>query len=470
MIRSLMSLLFATTLALAALGFSPDAKAQGIEQKLDDAFNTMSNYTPPSVSHNARRGVISGGSLSIRTPVVNIRPFALRGPSVSVGCGGIDAYFGAFSFISKEQLTQAMRAIVTAAITYAFQLALEAMCPTCADILAKVQEWLAKANEFLTNSCEATRNFMDDKQISNSIYNTAYNWRTGSGSSEDHFAARNQGSSTAPTKAAEGESGGQVFQELPAKGNQIWQVLKKTADASFGFDSNQFLEEMMSLTGTIIVCMPDDDKCAQVGKDAGGKHYGQNGELQMWRKPPLMRLADLVKGGGAETKIYKCDGDATKCEKLVVYANPVVGMATQIRHAYNGIPASNGASPGILWKVRYNYLTAPTAEEEKWLRVGGSLSAMALRLAQKDLEMARGYIDDNAEGIAAEIILDYISKNMLGANVAFGRSSQDGLSEGYKMLMEAQDSIREEAKQFFANSERKMSMYEAYLARMELQR
>lgn len=482
MIRRIHLALIALMLAIGGVCFPGGAQAQGIEQRLNNAFDAMANYTPPSVSLNARRGVISGGSMTIRTPNVGLRPFSLRGPSISVGCGGIDAFFGSFSFISKEQLVQAMRAIVTAALTYAFQLALEAMCPSCASTLGTLQEWLNNANEMLTNSCEATRNLMDQHGISTAITKTAEAWRWGKGIAKDPSDARNQGGAKSSVLAATEEStnagggGNDVRNATVAEGNQVWQVLKKSPLASFGFEDNDFLEEIMSMTGTVIACMPDNDECADVGTDpSSGGHIGQPGEIQVWRKPPVMSLRDLVVGTdkNQSVKQYHCVGDKEKCRKIEVGTNPITGFATQIRQAFNGTlgPGGNptGSSPGILWKVRFNYSTAPTPEEEKWLKVGGSLSAMAIRLAQKDLSMARGFVDDNAEAIAAEIILDYVSKYLLGANVALGRSNQDGLDYAYQLIADSTGKMRTDAQEFYEKSNKNMAMYQAFLARSQAQ-
>lgn len=443
------------------------AHAQGIEDKLEQSFDLMVNYTEPGIHMGARRGVITGGSLSIRTPMVNIRPFSLRGPSISMGCGGIDAFFGAFSFISKEQLVQAMRAIVTAAISYAFQLALEAMCPTCASVLKELQSYLNQANEFLTNSCEATRNFMDNSGISAAITRTAQNWRSGSGAADDPQAARAQGDSNTDVRQAETESGNTVFQELPAKGNQVWQILKKSGDASFGFSANDFYEEIMSLTGTIIACVPGDQKCAQEGTANGGEHMGQKGELVIFRKPPVMTLTSLVQGQVAEAKQYSCD-EAQKCERPTVTANPIEGFAQKIRVAFLGTAGTNNTSgsPGIINKMRYNYSSAPTEEEIKWMKVGGSLTAMLFRLAEKDPGAARGFVQDNAEAIAAEIIVGYLDKYLLSTKVAAGRIEQSGMKEAYDAIIKASDAAHAEAEQFYEGAANKSQTYQAYLARM----
>lgn len=453
--------LMITLLTGSAIGGT--AHADGISERLSNQFDLMVNYTKPSAYMGARRGVISGGSLSIRTPSVNIKPFSLRGPSVSIGCGGIDAYFGGFSFITKEQLVQAMRAIVTAAITYAFQLALTAMCPSCADVMKDLQNALNKVNEALTNSCEATRNFMDNSPIRGAIEKTAEGWAVGLGFKDDYENARNKGSGTSIIKEAKDASAGDAYKDLPAQGNHIWQILKKSSNASFGFSDDLFLEEIMSMTGTIIACSPDEanpGECAEPGK-VGGKNIGQKGELAIFRKPPILTLSTLVEGGAAESKTYQCD-TVTKCSGPTIRTNPVVGMAKQIREAYLG--ADDGSNVGLIDKLRmYSEIkNGPTADQEKWMKVGGSVTGMLMRLAVVDADKARGFVKDNAEAIAAEIIVGYLDRWLLSAKVAAGRTDMTGLKEAISLIEAANATAREDAKKYYEMSNQRAQMQRTF--------
>jgi len=459
--RVVMQLIIAVL--VMAMGFAaPDARAQGIEEKLDAAFDTMSNYTPPSVHMGNRRGMVTGGSLTIRTPVVNIRPFAMRGPSITVGCGGIDAFFGSFSMISKEQLVQAMRAIVTAAITYAFQIALEAMCPTCSDVLKWLQDKLAMANEFVTNSCEATRNFMDNSGIKNRIQDASYKWRADRGMSNDHAESRNQGSTKTATAAAQDEGGGPELNKLPAMGNQVWKILSNAGDASFGFSNDDFFEEIMSMTGTIVACIPKDGSCAAVKALDGAVPIGQQGEIEVWHKPSIMTLSSLVEGQATDAKQFTCGG--TDCMEISISVNPVVGMAKKIRDAFLGTPGS----AGIIAKMRYNYTGTPTDEELKWMKVGGSITGMAFKLARRDADLARGFIEDNAESMAAEAIVSYLDKYLMSAAVAAGRTDQNGMKEAIDLIKEARIAAHAQAQKYYEMDATKSARFEHYRARLEL--
>ncbi|MBD4202387.1 conjugal transfer protein TraH, partial [Xanthomonas citri pv. citri] len=75
---------------------------------MGDMFGAMSNTTDPHVFMSAKRGVVSGGGIEVRNKMMNINAYNFQPPSLSVGCNGISAFFGSFSFITKEQLQQAM--------------------------------------------------------------------------------------------------------------------------------------------------------------------------------------------------------------------------------------------------------------------------------------------------------------------------------------------------------------------------
>lgn len=447
------------------LSMSHPVKA-GIEDKLNDAFDVMANATDPSIHMGARRGVITGGSLSIRTPMMNIRPFSIRGPSISMGCGGIDAFFGSFSFISKEQLVQAMRAIVTAAVSYAFQLALTAMCPSCAGELSKLTAELNKANAALTNSCEMTRNFMDDSPIRSSIENAARQFRDSMGLADGRWDAGAQGATNSAVKQVEVETAGGALSEQMTYGNHVWNILKESGEASFGFGAEDFFEEMMSLTGTIIVCTPGTAKCPEE-KDHpdASRHVGQQGELVIFRYAPAMNIVTLVNGQATEPKQYSCAGDPEECKQMGITFNPIVGMSVKIREAFLGTP---GGELGIITKMRFSYTDEPTAEEIKWMKVGGSLTGTVFRLARKDPGTARGYVQDNADSMAAEVVLGYLDKYMLSAKVAAGRTEQTGMREAYEMIMAASARAHEDAKTFYQAAEAKSQMYVAAKAREEV--
>ena len=106
----------------------PMASAGGLQNKMDAVFNDMSNVSRPGVFETQRRGVLSGGSAYVRSPIMNTELVNLQAPSFKAGCGGIDFFGGSFSFINADQFVQLLRSVASNAKGYAFQIALDIAC------------------------------------------------------------------------------------------------------------------------------------------------------------------------------------------------------------------------------------------------------------------------------------------------------------------------------------------------------
>lgn len=64
----LLSVAVAMTMASMSV---PMASAGGLQNKMDAVFNDMSNVSRPGVFETQRRGVLSGGSAYVRSPIMN---------------------------------------------------------------------------------------------------------------------------------------------------------------------------------------------------------------------------------------------------------------------------------------------------------------------------------------------------------------------------------------------------------------
>jgi conjugative transfer pilus assembly protein TraH len=137
----------------SALAFSTPASANlgGI---LDGMF---SNVTAPGAINNQLRGGLSGGSIYIRSPIKSIQVLAIDPPRLSPGCGGIDLFFGSFSFISAEKLSQFVRAIAQNAAPLAFKMAINAAFPQLGGLLAEFERIAQEMTSLMKNSCQMAR-------------------------------------------------------------------------------------------------------------------------------------------------------------------------------------------------------------------------------------------------------------------------------------------------------------------------
>jgi len=83
-------------------------------------------------------------------------------PSFSAGCGGIDLFGGSFSFINMNQFVDLMRAVASNAAGYAFQLAINAMCPDCGNVMSDLQKEVQQLNQMFSNSCQLAQGLVND--------------------------------------------------------------------------------------------------------------------------------------------------------------------------------------------------------------------------------------------------------------------------------------------------------------------
>ena len=117
-------------------------------------FNSSSNVTGASVYDGQKAGYMSGGGLAIRNQIVSRQPVSVTLPSVDAGCGGIDLYTGAFSYINSDELVKTFKSIASSAAGYAFLLGLESVSPQMANNLKNLQAMANEINSQNINSCE----------------------------------------------------------------------------------------------------------------------------------------------------------------------------------------------------------------------------------------------------------------------------------------------------------------------------
>ena len=119
-------------LAVATIGLFPSIGHSDAASDLRDFWEKSGggvNVTGPLVYNGQRAGYATMGSVQVRTRVRQSNLLNIQLPSVRAGCGGIDLFGGAFSFISAEELIAMMEAIMQNAAGFAFELALESMSP-----------------------------------------------------------------------------------------------------------------------------------------------------------------------------------------------------------------------------------------------------------------------------------------------------------------------------------------------------
>src|SRR6185436_2478381 len=178
-------------------------------------------------------------------------------PSLRAGCGGIDLFGGAFSFINKQQFVALLQNIGANAVGYAFKLALQSISPDIDKLLTELQDQINKINTMNINSCEAAQSLVNGVvgQYDNSIMSGCQNISQYLGSVTDRADARVSCATNAPAvvKAAANSADPNLSNASFIQGNVVWDALNRVG----GGISQQEKEFIMSIVGTVVLYPPD---------------------------------------------------------------------------------------------------------------------------------------------------------------------------------------------------------------------
>lgn len=249
----------AAVLVTAAFVFTssvaPAAAASGVSGNMDAYWSdglSAASVTGPSAYTGQAGGYYTGGNLSLRTPQDNYHLASVALPSIKGGCGGIDLFTGAFSFVGADQLIAMIKNIASNAAPYAFMLALTLISSPIADQLKTFEDWAQKMNAFNISSCEAAEKIVDAGATA-LLGKSALCERLGRehGTFSDGVAARN-GCSANPSAASPSSDQEKAWD--PVNRNLAWDAIQKHPLLAGDHELGQLL---MTVTGSIIITCPD---------------------------------------------------------------------------------------------------------------------------------------------------------------------------------------------------------------------
>lgn len=381
----------------------------GLDDELKNAFDgIMINATPVGQYGAQRRGVIAGGSISIRNPVVNPKLISFVPPSWKAGCNGIDLYGGSFSFINSAQFTQLLRSVAQAAAGYAFQLAVEGMCPTCAQVMTKLQKDVSFINGLLKNSCEFGKlgvNALADatglKAWHDERMDEATDLNTDVGFAEDWFES-DQKSSTPPSKTLLAQ--GNDEQKKVITGNVVMDALKQSDVAAwFAAGDQQMLETLMSLTGTVIM-RPKDD----------------NSDVAYDFRPHTIGVKDLIEGG--DLSVYKCESEACllpEGENIRQTLPSVAGLRSRARMMLFGDDIDALRNAGIISKMYSRSDDALfSGNETNFIRSSRTGIMALLSKLQAERHMMKSYAEQAIDVIVTEMAASLMDEMLWAVEAA----------------------------------------------------
>lgn len=455
MAKAIVALVF----VLCAAMFPGKASANsGFDKAVGDMFGSMSNVTDPHVFMTAKRGVISGGGIEVRNRMMNVNLVNFQPPSLSVGCNGISAFFGSFSFISKDQLLQAMRSIATAAVMYAFKIALAAMCPTCEEKLAALQDKMDKWNMNNINACEIGEKLIKDTKLGAAIEEKSKQFGVATGLRKEYEDAAARGESRAPSANASGRMSAEMRNEV-FKGNQAWRVMKDKGIGKWGVNvTKELMEDIMSYTGTIVACVPNvDSGCAARAKVSGGTD-----SVSVHHFPYTMSLTELVKGNQGTKGVTRITcNDVNDClNPTVQEVSNFKGVEARILEVFVGETGMGG----IVAKVAVPGATEPTAAEIGWITNTGSYGQIVLNLAKTNPEAARGFVNTFSEEMAVSVITNVMGGYLQSVLIALGAEEGSDTTDFRNMATAATQRLRSESQPFFDKARGRAEHINYYLS------
>lgn len=432
----------------------PTAAIADLDQQLNSIFGALSNTTPPTAAvSDTRRGVISGGSLVVRTKISNPNLISFVPPSFDAGCGGINFFGGSFSFINKEQFQQLLRNIASSAMAYAFELAISAMSEPIAQHMKRFQKAITSMTKHLGNSCQMAQGLVNDTldAIGAKKHFDAATDATFVGDVEDIFDSGTQQSGYDPQK--EMEASGRYANDCGKDANFVWCVLKKhsTANTFLVGGDDDLLESIMTLTGTVI----------EFSRDAHPEG-GQKTDVQFVAAKPEVVKAMLF--GGAHDFYVCTDGhEAKECRVLSTTAKQIDnGFVAQVLEMVLG-------NDGILPKLRDSDGFELTAAQQRFLtNAPGGFGAMLRNIAVKNPQMAEAFAVRAAPVIGMQMMENVLTAledsartAVQSSDTSYARELKDLMAEGRK----ARDALQALIQLQYGNL---LSLHEHYLAILQV--
>lgn len=364
--------------AIIAVGLSANGgAAQGLGGDLADFWERTGggvNYTRPLAYDGQRAGFVSLGSLYVRsaprnTPIANIEL-----PSVRAGCGGIDIFGGAFSFLSAEELIALMENIMANASGFAFELALESLSPAVQDTVAKLRDLTQQVNSMNINSCEAGAALVGSvwPQIDAASQLVCQTVGTMNGIVADRARSRHDCGSGGRNVEISAAAEDALADQVPVNVNYAWRASRKNALLVSDDDLAEFF---MTLTGTVIVIGGLDD-------DSPSSHVNH---------PPRAFSAEMIRAlteGGA-IEVLRCNEDPEDRCLSPSYTSVTIAqdaaLFARVRTILGGINASlandtplpEGAEGLIGMTSVPVYETLKVARQYKYEFVGDEIALMA---------------------------------------------------------------------------------------------
>lgn len=236
-----------------------------VEGAMNDYFDEMgvaANITGPSAYEGQAGGYYTAGNVMMRFPQKSVNIANLQLPNVRAGCGGIDIFAGSFSFVNSAEIVALLKAIANNALGFAFQLAIDTLCPECGKVMEQMRQATQLLNQQMMNSCETAQALVGGvwPKVDASSRAICEAIGTNDGFFSD-WAKGRQGCGTDGGRNSTVAGASAEFDAVNAAvpRNFTWEALKKNElFAPGGVVDQDLAEYVMTLVGTVIIIPPAD--------------------------------------------------------------------------------------------------------------------------------------------------------------------------------------------------------------------
>lgn len=411
-------------LGMLILGTLPCARAD-IDDIMRQSLGSLSNATAPYAGTALDRGIYYGGSYNLRNQITQLQLLSFDARYIAAGCGGIDLYAGSFSYINKEQFNQLLRSVASNAVGYSFSLALNHVCPSCAQTVESLQRKIQQINQHLGNSCALAQGLVNDTiaAFSNSKNNKI--------SLQAHLQGLGDTFTTFSSNQAEIKE--QVLHNAQTKDQLYGNVVYKALLKAYGKTYDQtYLEQIMSLTGTI-VSTPAPNKGNSAGQPDPQTIYA--GEL--------ISLRGLISGG--KVSVYTCLN--AECTRMRIVASTRESTAQRIKRLYLGADAVTDhttligrSTQGLIGMYENNQGVLTQAQRNELSLVGQGINAQIRSLAILSPDAARNYVQYATNYIALRFAQHEIDQAFRLVNNALNSVAEDDNITAVRKLVAANHS------------------------------
>ena len=361
-------------------------------------FSRMSNVSGPGAVHAGDRYLVTGGSVSVRFPQKRLNLVNFDPPSLSAGCGGIDMYGGSFSYIDKQELKETMKAIAANAAGYAFKLGVDALCNQCGKTMDEMQAIIQEMNQGLKNSCEMAQYAVDSTAYGKWANDRIAENQKANGQKKDDNESQNQGPGQQSPAGEAAESGSEALRRFITN-NVIWRALVEKKglgkDSSLDVDET-FLQDIMSVTGTVVSCSSKQQGC-----HVPEEEDAREGDVITTVIEPTLTLRDLVEGG--DVLVLRCGDTGTGVDECLNPTPKTVTLESLPDRIIKAFVGETERSPDSIIGKMFRTDAEWTAEQKELMAGCGDICMNTVAWAALERSAAERHIQQNAPLIAAHI-------------------------------------------------------------------